>query len=195
MPLSPQITLLSLSSLLTCLPQPASAQMGAPTASNSTKRIGNEMFRETYRVTERGGGLGVMVDQTVIFWVSSPPSAHPRWIAERNRRLDNACGRSEPGKGCIATSQIDHDWVDSATCPALVPSLNDLAQLPIPGFAPPASVNFSFASDSSFVEVTGSPRGQAGIGARIAYGEYIDPVASWWRHAQINLQPCFKANI
>jgi len=183
----------SLLALAAC-PQSLLAQQDARESLASTssfKRIGGEEFEEVYRVTEKGGGLGLNVDQTVIFWAKRRPSSKLFWIAERNRRLDNVCGNRDAGKGCVATSEVKHDWASGKTCPSLIFALNDLEKVPVPAFTPPDERHVVAVADGVFVQVTGTTDGRAGSVARVAYGAYDGPIVAWWRDAERNLKDCW----
>lgn len=166
---------------------------GSLTPESTFTRMGGETFEEVYRVTEKGGGLGLTIDQTVIFRAAHRSASPPYWIAERNNRVDNFCGRRDAQARCVATVKIEHDWANSTACPSLISSLNDLEKLPAPGFASPGTPHVVAVADGVFVQVTGTMGGQGGMGARIAYGAYSGPIVTWWKNTEAHLKDCWKA--
>lgn len=162
-------------------------------ADGPIRHIGNATFQDGYRVTEKGGAIGLTIDQTVIFWVEQRSSSQPHWIAERRKRVEHVCGWHEADKSCAVTTDIDHDWADSATCPSLIPALKDLEKVSVPGFSPPNTPRIVSVADSTFVQVTGTPGDKPDRGARITYGAYGGPIADWWWKADRSLKGCWKA--
>ena len=66
---------------------------------------------ERYRVTLKGGGLGLDVDETVIVSIVINGGPRERWIAERLRRDHNWCGKQINGQ-CSPSDKVVHDWKD-----------------------------------------------------------------------------------
>lgn len=162
-------------------------------ASPSTAQPGQQPDRsmEVYRVTRTGGGLGIWIDEKVIISVFGTPGK-PHWIAERTENDKNWCGANSASAGCSATNRSVHDWIDGDSCPALVQSLRDLANLPIGGFASPEETDRTTVTDTPFTEVTGSPARATGWGATLKLGASSGPIVDWWTQTEQQLKPCWK---
>lgn len=142
-----------------------------------------------YKVTNVGGGLGVYVDETVVFGVMPGSSTGPRWIAERVRRDRNWCGKQGPDGKCIAVDTVVHDWLDGATCATVAPSFIALAAIRPAGFAPVR--DFVVVSDSSTVTIKGATT-QAGFFTEISVSQAAGDFATWWHNASNRWKPCWQ---
>lgn len=143
----------------------------------------------TYRVTQHGGGLGIWIDETVVFSVAAEP---PRWVAERTRRDSNWCGRTERGKGCVSTVISTHEWIDGALCPELLRSLQALAAVHVEGFVDPMQVDLTTVSDTPLLEVTGPSTNAAGFEASLKVSAFSGPFVDWWRQSDARLKGCWS---
>jgi hypothetical protein len=140
---------------------------------------------ENYRVEEHGGGLGVVLDQTVIFVAL----ADKRWIAERTRRDRNWCMKRPAGGTCEPGDVRSHDWIDSAACPQIVDILRDLSAITPPLFASPDVASYWILSDSSLLTITGRSQSGAplpGVGGeeRLSVTQYGGPYRDWWSKSE-----------
>jgi hypothetical protein len=146
---------------------------------------------ERYRVTQKGGGLGIGVDETVIFYLIEGRRGEDRWVAERRRRDRNWCGmRSTAGK-CSATDVAIHDWIDGDKCPGLRAALTALSKIDLVGFAPPDRLNSTTVSDTPETIVTAASA-IAGIDSKVTLSQYDGPVVDWWRKTEDQLSHCWQ---
>jgi hypothetical protein len=151
---------------------------------------------ENYRVDEHGGGLGVVLDQTVIFVAL----ADKRWIAERTRRDRNWCMKRPAGGTCEPGDVRSHDWIDSAACPQIVDILRDLSAITPPLFASPDVASYWILSDSSLLTITGRPQSGApfpGVGGeeRLSVSQYGGPYRDWCSRSEKALGGCWKSYV
>ncbi|WP_010544342.1 hypothetical protein [Sphingomonas elodea] len=142
-----------------------------------------------YTVTNVGGGLGVFVDEKVIFGIASRGPAGPRWIAERVRHDRHWCGKQGTDGKCIATETRVHDWLDGATCTAVAPAFAALWAIPPAGFAP--ARDFVIVSDSSTVTIKGSTT-QAGFFTDISVSQEAGDFATWWHNSSNSWKSCWQ---
>ncbi len=169
---------LALSAALLLLGMPAEARQNATA--------------EVYRVTERGGGLGVWIDQTVTFTTLGGG----RWIAERAREESNWCGKHPSASSCAATKTKTRDKFDGQSCPQLAEALQALSVIPLPSFADPDAAKAVVVADASLLTVEGWPRAAGPAGAlpwqqRISISEYSGPFRAWWTRTEADLKPCW----
>ncbi|WP_267387866.1 hypothetical protein [Sphingomonas sp. GC_Shp_3] len=148
---------------------------------------------ERYRVTLKGGGLGVDIDETVIVSIVVHDGKRERWIAERRRRDHNWCASQVNGQ-CSAGDKTVHDWIDGNSCPALTAALEDLARLKVGGFAPPARSGSIMITDTPLLTVSGTPDGMTGYGAHMALAGFTGPVVDWWSRSERSLAQCWTPN-
>ncbi|MCA3730744.1 MAG: hypothetical protein IM662_09030 [Phenylobacterium sp.] len=135
-------------------------------------------FYRIYRITAKGGGIGIFVDSVIV--VTRPEDG--RWVAERWREDD-----------VLGKTKRTHDWIDSRACPQLAAVLDSLATLPKNGILPPDRADSqSLALDVTTVSVTG-PASVDGE-TRITLSDRLGPVAAWWRRSSEMLQPCWQAD-
>ena len=145
---------------------------------------------ERYRVTLKGGGLGIDVDEIVIVSVLINDGPQERWIAERLWRDHNWCGK-QINKKCLPSDNLVHDWIDGNSCPALYAAFVDLAQLKLTGFAPPARSGVIVVSDTPLLTVIGTPDRMAGYGSRLSLAGFTGPVVDWWSRSERQLTSCW----
>lgn len=142
-----------------------------------------------YTVTQRGGGLGMYIDEKVTFSMSPHDR---RWIAERVKHDHNWCGQTGPGKGCTATDTSVHEWIDGGSCPALLESLHALSSVHTDGFIDPKHMDQITISDTPLFEVSGPSPVAAGYGASLKVSAYTGPYVDWWRQSQERLRRCWS---
>lgn len=155
---------------------------------------------EVYRVTETGGGLGIFVDQTIVFLRAGGGTVPMRWVVERVRRDRNWCGRRSDGK-CAPLDERRHDWIDGDACPQLIAVLRDLSKIPPPGFSDPERPESWMVSDSTLLTVEGRPAApivEKGswprqIAQTLSISEYSGPYQDWWHKGEQVLAGCWKA--
>lgn len=155
---------------------------------------------EVYRVTETGGGLGVFVNQTVIFLRAGGGNTPMRWVVERVRQDRNWCGKHAKGK-CVQLDERRHDWIDGDTCPQLIGMLRELSKIPLPAFSDPDDAGGWSVSDTTLLTVQGRPVVPATekgnwpkeLAETISVSEYTGPYQSWWHKGQEALAGCWKA--
>lgn len=148
---------------------------------------------EYYRVHQSGGGLGIDVDETVIFSVEGPNSASSPWIAERIRRDRNWCGRGAANDSCVSTDILKHDWIDGSRCPALVATLMELPGIAHGAIAAPGEPHqLITVTDSPLITVSGYS-GQDGFETKITISQYEGAIAKWWRDSASQLLSCWQA--
>jgi hypothetical protein len=147
---------------------------------------------ERYRITLKGGGLGVDVDQTVVVSVMMNEQQH--WIAEQVRRNHNWCGEKEKGR-CVSTDKIVHAWVDGSSCPALTAALQELSQLKITGFAPPVRSKYDWVSETPLLTVSGTPDAVIGYGVKLSLAAQSGPIVDWWAKSEQQLNRCWSSTL
>lgn len=133
-------------------------------------------------LTENGGGLGVEVDNTVVF--SELDLGRTRiWLVERNSNKSDWCGRTGR-RQCIATHTSSMDWIDGRRCGSLHPLLLQLEQVR----AEERTAAHSDLSDTPLLSLLTFKDGQLET-QRLA--EYVGPLVGWWQSAQKQLAPCW----
>lgn len=146
---------------------------------------------ERYRVTKKGGGLGLDLDQTVIVSVvMNAGVGRTRWIAERLRRDQHWCGGAVDGR-CASENRAVHDWIDGDSCPALEAAFEDLAHIKLTAFAPPARSAVPMMTDTPRVSVSGPPDHMGGYGDRLTLSGLAGPVVNWWSRSDELLAHCW----
>lgn len=145
---------------------------------------------ERYRVTLKGGGLGIDVDETVIVSLVVNDGKRERWIAERLKRDHHWCAKQVRGQ-CSPTNAVIHDWIDGNACPALTAAFVDLGQITVTGFAPPARSGAIMITDTPLLTVSGAPDGMAGYGAHLSLAGFTGPVVDWWSRSERMLAACW----
>lgn len=149
---------------------------------------------ERYRVTLEGGGLGVEVDDVIIVSAQMNSGGEDRWIAERLRRDRSFCIKKIGGR-CVSGETAVHTWIDGRTCPALTAVFDDLAQVEVSGFAPPARSARAEVTDTPMLTVSGTPDRMRADGARLSLAGFDGPVVDWWSRSQGPLAACWSARI
>lgn len=132
----------------------------------------------SYRVQQQGGGLGVFVDEAVVFYeVGDPPKRV--WALERRRR-DQRMGQVT----------FRADWIDGRACPALELAIAKLGRLPPIGMAGPDTRSGVMISDTPEVTLMGpaSPKDGDFVLRRDTQG----PVSQWWWETSKALEGCWR---
>jgi len=144
---------------------------------------------ERYRITLKGGGLGVDIDQTVVVSVMMNERQH--WVAEQFRRNHNWCGEKENGR-CVSTDKLVHGWLDGSSCPALTAALQELSQIKISGFAPPIRSKYDWVSETPLLTVSGTPDYVTGYGTELSLAALTGPIVDWWSESEQQLNRCWS---
>ncbi len=142
-----------------------------------------------YTVTNVGGGLGVYVDEKVLFGMVPDGGTGPRWVAERVRRDRNWCGKLGADGKCVAADTIVHDWLDGTRCTTVAPAFTALWAIRPAGFAPVR--DFVIVSDSSTVTIKGTTT-QAGFFTEISVSQEAGDFATWWHSASNGWKSCWQ---
>ena len=135
-----------------------------------------------YTVKQQGGGLGIFVDQIVIFQQVSYRSEKV-WVAER-RRHDQRLGKRT----------FQHDWIDGRTCPQLADVLAGIGRLPPARFAGPADKDGGWISDSAYVTLIGPAAGSR-WGTALMQRDLGGDLSKWWWEAEKSLGSCWQDRI
>jgi hypothetical protein len=138
--------------------------------------------KQRFVLTENGGGLGVEVENTVVFSVLSARRT-TIWLVERNSNKSNWCGRTGNGQ-CIATHTSSMEWIDGSRCASLRLVLLQLEKVRT---EERASAH-PWVSDTPLVSFLTFDQGQLET-QRLA--EYVGPLVDWWQSAQQQLKPCW----
>jgi hypothetical protein len=150
---------------------------------------------ERYRVTKKGGGLGLGLDlnQTVIVSVVMKAGVGGTcWIAERLLRDQHWCGGAVDGR-CASENKVVHDWIDGDSCPELEAAFEDLAHSELSGFAPPDRPDVPMMTNTPRVSVSGPPDHIGGYGARLTLSGLAGPVVDWWSRSDELLAHCWTS--
>lgn len=150
---------------------------------------GGRTLNVQYTVTNVGGGLGVFVDETVIFGMVPSGTAGPRWVAERVRHDRHWCGKQGGGGKCIATETRIHDWLDGAACATVAPAFTALWAIRPAGFGQVR--DFTVVSDSSTVTIKGTTT-QAGYFTEVSVSQDAGDFARWWHNASNGWKSCWQ---
>ncbi|NLS26064.1 hypothetical protein S2M10_10450 [Sphingomonas sp. S2M10] len=142
-----------------------------------------------YTVTNVGGGLGVYVEEKVLFGMVPGGSGAPRWVAERVRRDRNWCGKHGADGKCVATDTTLHDWLDGTSCTAIAPAFTALQAIRPARFAPVR--DFVIVSDSSTVTIKGTTT-QAGFFTEISVSQAAGDFATWWHDSSNRWKSCWQ---
>jgi hypothetical protein len=143
-----------------------------------------EPFRvaTVYTVKEQGGGLGVFVDQIVVFQRVSYRD-DKLWVVER-RRHDQRMG----------DRTYQHQWIDGRSCPPLTDALAQIGTLPPSRFSGPADNANGWVSDTPYVTLTG-PASGGRSGAMLMLRDLGGDLSRWWRQTEKILASCWQDNM
>lgn len=142
-------------------------------------------FAERYRLEQHGGGLGVEIDESVVFLVREAPDKAPQWILERQRRDRNWCGNKSTDGKCVATDVTVHDWASSATCSYLYIYMAGFAD-----FTENRREGESILeTDTPLVTLQFTSTAVEGKPAH-SLSEYSGPLAAWWQIMDDGLKSC-----
>jgi hypothetical protein len=135
---------------------------------------------QPYRVKQQGGGLGIFVDEAVVFHrISEGPG--PVWVMERRRRDQN-----------VGVVTFRHDWIDGRTCPALEKAIAEIGRLPPIAMAGLDTEPRGWVSDVPEVTLIGPPAGGR-MGDLVLRRDLMGPVSRWWRASSKALETCWRA--
>ncbi len=164
------------------------AALCAATAQAGPASPASPAFVERYRLEQHGGGLGVEVDESVVFLVREVPDKGPQWVVERQRRDRNWCGRKSADGQCVATDVTVHDWASSSarTCAFLYVYMAGFADFRQTARDQPPVI----VTDSPLITLAFAPSAAAGKPPPVL-SEYVGPLALWWREMENGLKPCW----
>lgn len=141
-----------------------------------------------YRISFKGGGLGIEIDEVVLLSAVATRDGHKFWVAERRLHESNWCG-DRRGTSCARTETRKHDWIDERSCPALDSAV---AQLPRVWLSDPASkpdYRLAIVTDTPLLTIEPSNDKH---GLRSTLVEYLGPSATWWRESEERLAACWR---
>jgi hypothetical protein len=133
-----------------------------------------------YRVKQEGGGLGVMVDEAVVFH-QVDKSTGPIWVVERRRRDQK-----------LSKITYRYEWIDGRTCPALREVIAAIGKLPPTPFAGAQTQPDGWVSDTPYVTLMGPPR-FGRMGDFMLQRDLKGPVSQWWWDSEKKLESCWSA--
>lgn len=133
--------------------------------------------RPQYVLTTEGGGLGVLVDEVVVF-----SQVGPFWTAERLRTDQR-----------LRQVETIHDWIDGRRCPALADVIaQGAAQTPLAMLAPDAEPELP-PSDIPRQRFSGPAADAKSLGgARVSWSGYGSARFRWWTDASVTLKDCWS---
>jgi hypothetical protein len=136
-----------------------------------------------YAVSVRGGGLGIMWDETTLLQRVEAAPGDVFWVVESHSLHTRLRERTET-----------HRWIDGRRCPQLGEVLAGIARLPRANIAPPDSARTDIPpSDMPETRLAGPVVTSApGIGMRIIRADYLGPVADWWQRSRGELAVCWQ---
>ena len=132
-----------------------------------------------YTVKEQGGGLGVGVDQIVLFQLVRYRS-ETLWVAERRRHDWRLRQRT-----------FQHQWIDSRTCAALDDVVTKIGGLQPLRFAGPSDLDGGWISDIPYVTLIGPSVGGR-KGTALMQRDLGGEISKWWWSSQKALAPCWR---
>jgi hypothetical protein len=142
---------------------------------------------ELYLLEQHGGGLGVLLDQSVRVLAVEDPGKDPQFVIERQRRDRNWCGSKSADGKCVATDVTTHDWAASSrTCPFLDIIVEGFSDFRETGREHPPIM----MTDTPLTTLEFAPAAADGKPPHIL-SEYVGPVAAWWRDADHDLKTCW----
>ena len=155
-----------------------------------------DLASERFRLSEVGGGLGVSVDKTVVFFAvreKEKSGAPLYWYAEQRAVDDDWCGGKDAADGrCVRKISEVHQWLDGRSCPALAKVLTAISDLPARRLAPSDSLIESYQSDTPLISLEGWAAVQDGFGVKLTQSEYSGALVRWWRAGEAVLKPCWR---
>ncbi len=142
---------------------------------------------ELYRLEQHGGGLGVLLDQSVLILAVGDPGKDPQFVIERQRRERNWCGSKSADGKCLATDVTIHDWAASSrTCPFLKIVVEGFSDFRETGREHPSII----VTDTPLTTLEFAPAPADGTPPR-TLSEYVGPLAMWWEDAEHDLKTCW----
>lgn len=138
-----------------------------------------------YVLTTEGGGLGVFVDEVVVFSKVRTRWDGPTlfWTAERFR-VDQRLGQE----------QTVHDWIDGRRCPALTGAIAQGAAQPPETMLAPEVEAPPPAFDVPRQRFSGPAADTKNLGgARVSWSGYGSARFRWWTDAGKTLKACWSA--
>lgn len=158
------------------------------------------MFSEVYKLTENGEwGTGAL-DLTVSISAPRDVGKLQRWIAERRRIDTRNCGTKSPQGFCQTVKTFTYGWIDSDTCPQLIPALQELAAIPIPPFAGTDGLSEFYVTHQPMLTIEGFPQPSPGGFARsprtstlwrVSVSEQLGFFRNWWDKPRAAIEPCW----
>jgi len=133
---------------------------------------------QPYRVKQQGGGLGVFVDEAVVFHRVGD-EAEPIWVLERRRRDEN-----------VGKVTVRNDWIDGRTCAALATVLDAMGEIPPVAMAGRNTQPRGWVSDTPQVTLIGPPTGGL-AGDLVLRRDLSGPVSRWWWASGKALETCW----
>lgn len=144
------------------------------------ERVSPVPIRTTYRVKQQGGGLGIFVDEAVVFHEVGQ-GAKRVWLVERRRRDDQ-----------LGQVTFRYEWIDGRTCPALEEVVSRIGAIPPASIAGPSAPPRGWVSDTPEVTLMG-PTADGLLGDVMLLRDLNGPVSHWWRASQKALATCWKS--
>ncbi len=135
---------------------------------------------QPYRVKQQGGGLGIFVDEAVVFHEVGEGSSRV-WVAEHRRR--------DQRMGVVS---FRYEWIDGRSCPALETVIADIGRLPPIKMAGLETQSGAWVSDTSDVTLIGPPAGGY-MGDLVLRRDMMGPVSRWWWASTKALEACWQA--
>lgn len=138
--------------------------------------------RTPYRVKQQGGGLGVLVDEAVVFHeIGAGPSRV--WVVEHRRRDQK-----------VGVVTFRYEWIDGRACPALDKVILEIGRIPPIAMAGPDTEPKGWVSDVPEVTLIGPPAGGR-MGDLVVRRDLMGPVSRWWRASSQALETCWQAKM
>lgn len=158
------------------------ASLAACVLSTSVARAQQaEAFQATtvYTVKQQGGGLGIFIDQIVVFQ-QVKRRGEKVWVAERRRHEQRLRERT-----------FQHQWIDGRACKALSEVLDKIGQLPPRRFAGPTERERGWISDTPHVTLIG-PAAGGFSGAALMQRDVGGDLSRWWSESEKALASCWQ---
>ena len=142
---------------------------------------------ELYRLQQHGGGLGVLLDQSVVILAVGDAGKDRQFVIERQRRDRDWCGSKSADGKCVASDVTVHDWATSSRyCSSLDIIVEGFSDFRETGREHPAIV----VTDTPLTTLEFAPAAADGKPPHIL-SEYVGPVVAWWRDAEHDLKSCW----
>lgn len=156
---------------------------------------GSDRAFERYRLTAKGGGLGVLIDETIVFSAVHQKGADQAryWIAEKSHRDENWCGDHDPvSRACLNKVNVTHEWIDGRRCPRLLSSLTKLTSLPPLVFVTPTDMRpLSYISETPEISLTAPAATGDGVGVSVIRRELQGPLVRSWVELSSAVSTCW----